>query len=591
MPDRLSIHAPILVNTIGHSAGAIIFGILLYLLFNDWRRNPGVKPVLPSVAAALALVWNLGSLVGLATGPKSGFFADFIIAASFSVLSFLPAVLLHISAAESKLLVMAGYVVSSIAAVLHFVDLFTGVARYHYAAILLITIGFGVLTAAVLIRRGRSGHLAGAMALFLFAISFAHFGSHLGAQNGSHAWSGEIALHHCGIPLALFVLLRDYRFLLLDTFIRFLVNACLAAAAVGVLVVFGTRFDPLREIGIEPFYAGLVFVGACVLLILFGSVRRRVQELVTRSLFLRANPDQVSLQLQQLGASANEEETFLLRSGELIAGFIGCDRFAWGSSEKAWMEIAFPVMFAQGDSRVLSLGARRGGRMFLSEDVAALERLLLEVSRQVDRLRAVEMQALVVKGELQALQAQINPHFLFNTLNTIYGVIPRTNALARSLILNLSEILRYALSKEQALIPVEDEVHTVRAYLEIEQARLGPRLHTEISVDERAAHVEIPAFSIQPLVENAVKFGAAAQPGNAYVKLTIDAEGDAVRVMVANSGGFPGASESRGNGLALNNVRRRLDICYGAAAHFRIEGDAENTQVRFEVPLPCVSAH
>ena len=160
MPDRLSIHAPTLVNTIGHAAGAIIFGILLYLLFNDWRRNPSGKPVLPTVAAALALLWNLGSMVGLATDPQSGFFADLIIASSFSVLSFLPAVLLHISAGESKLLVVSGYVASTGAAVLHFVDLFTGAARYHYAAILLITIGFGVLTSVVLIRELTAQHYA-----------------------------------------------------------------------------------------------------------------------------------------------------------------------------------------------------------------------------------------------------------------------------------------------------------------------------------------------------------------------------------------------------------------------------------------------
>jgi hypothetical protein len=595
MPDRLSIHAPTLVNTIGHAAGAIIFGILLYLLFNDWRRNPSGKPFLPSAAAALALLWNLGSMVGLATDPQSGFFADLIIAASFSVLSFLPAVLLHLSAAELKPLVVAGYVVSSVAAVLHFADLFTGAARYHYAAILLITIGFGLLTGVVLIWRGAAGrpHLAAAMGLFLFSISFAHFNSHLGAQHGGRAWSGEIALHHCGIPLALFVLLQDYRFLLLDTFIRFLVNACLAAGAVGLLVFFGTKFDPLREVTAEPFYAGLVFVGACVLLILFGWLRRRVQDFVTRALFLRANPEKAGLQIQELGVRGSDEEAFLAGAAKVIAGFIGCDRFEWGQASNAgagWVEIALPVHFAQGDSRVLRLGARRGGRMFLSEDVSALERLLLEVSRQIDRLRAAEMQALMVKGELQALQAQINPHFLFNTLNTIYGSIPRDNSLARNLILNLSEILRYSLSRERSLIPLEEELRTVQAYLDIEQARLGPRLRIEINVDQRASKVEIPAFSIQPLVENAVKYGAAARAGSGYVKLTVGFEEDTIQIAVANSGGFPGTTPSKGNGLALNNVRRRLDICYGAAAQFRIEGDAKNTVVRFDVPARQLTA-
>jgi two-component system sensor histidine kinase LytS len=371
------------------------------------------------------------------------------------------------------------------------------------------------------------------------------------------------------------------------------VNACLAAGAVGLLVFFGTKFDPLREVSAEPFYAGLVFVGACVLLILFGWLRRRVQEFVTRALFLRANPEKVALQIQELGARDTDEETFLSGTAKVIAGFIGCDRYELGESSNqgpSWIEIALPVHFAQGDSRVLRLGARRGGRMYLSEDVSALERLLLEVSRQIDRLRAAEMQALMVKGELQALQAQINPHFLFNTLNTIYGSIPRDNSLARNLILNLSEILRYSLSREQSLIPLDEELRTVQAYLDIEQARLGPRLRIDINVDQRASKVEIPAFSIQPLVENAVKYGAAAQAGAGYVKLTIGFDEDSIQIAVANSGGFPGSSASKGNGLALNNVRRRLDICYGVAARFRIEGDGQNTVVRFDVPARQLAA-
>ena len=97
MPDRLSIHEPVLVNTIGHCAGAVIFGILLYLFVVNWRRAREERSSLPALAAALAMLWNIGSLIALATGPGGGLVADIIVAASFSVLSLLPAVLLHIS--------------------------------------------------------------------------------------------------------------------------------------------------------------------------------------------------------------------------------------------------------------------------------------------------------------------------------------------------------------------------------------------------------------------------------------------------------------------------------------------------------------
>src|SRR5260370_13336204 len=212
MPDRLSLHAPVLVNTIGHCAGAIAFGILLYLLLLNWRRATEERSLLPSIAAGLAFLWNIGSLMGMAT-PVGDPTADVIIAASFSVLSLLPAVLLHISLqTRPRVLWMTGYAVSGIAVVLHFVDLITTAQRFHYAAILLVTIGFAVLTVISVVQEAFTGpsdgggkRLAAAMVLFLFAISFVHFES----AHDIKAWSGEAAMHHAGIPLAIFVLLQD----------------------------------------------------------------------------------------------------------------------------------------------------------------------------------------------------------------------------------------------------------------------------------------------------------------------------------------------------------------------------------------------
>ena len=281
MPDRLSLHAPLLVNAIGHCAGALAFGILLYLLLLDWRRATGDRSLLPAVAAGLALLWNVGSLIGMATPPTGDRIADIIIAASFSVLSLLPAVLLHISLrSRPSILWISGYAVSAVAVGLHIGDLVTGAPRFHYAAILLITIGFASLTAASVFQEALSGshdgsgkRLAGGMVLFLFAISFAHFSS----AHDIKAWSGEAALHHAGIPLALFVLLQDYRFLLLDAFIRFLVNVLLAALAVWATIAAEAKFGFMARAAHEPIYAGLIFTGACLTLSLFGYLRGRVQ--------------------------------------------------------------------------------------------------------------------------------------------------------------------------------------------------------------------------------------------------------------------------------------------------------------------------
>src|SRR5580700_4077435 len=128
MPDWLSIHEPVLVNTIGHCAG-------------DERSG------LPVVAAALAMLWNLGSLVALATGPRGSQIAGAIVALSFSVLSLLPAVLLHISLqSRRRALWIAGYVVSGAAVALHLADWLSHQSGLHYAALVVVTVGFSALT-------------------------------------------------------------------------------------------------------------------------------------------------------------------------------------------------------------------------------------------------------------------------------------------------------------------------------------------------------------------------------------------------------------------------------------------------------------
>jgi len=619
MPDRLSIHAPILVNTLGHCAGVIVFGILFYLLVLDWRRNRGERDVLPGVAALLALVWNAGSLIALATPSHGDGLADAIVALSFSVLSVLPAVLLHISLRSSpepagrNLLWMSGYVVSGVAVVLHLSDLITSAERFHYAAILLVTVGFGLLTTITVAREslagGRDGsgpRLAGAMVLFLFAISFVHFESVREMR-----WSGEAAFHHAGIPLALFVLLQDYRFLLLDAFVRFLVNAVFAALSMAVAYEVNARFALLARAERDPFHAGLVFVGACLALSLFVYLRGRLQRWLTRVVFLRTNTDRASTDLRELAVGIADEPAYLRAAGGCIADFLSVPRFELAApveermpevavtivdperwSVPAWAQAVAPLRFARGDSRLLLLGSRTGGRRYLSEDIEALDRLAAILCEQVERIRSSEMQNLVSQAELRALQAQINPHFFFNALNTLYGTIARENSAARRLVTNLADLFRYSFAADRVFIRLEEEMKMVRAYLEIEELRLGSKLDSQIDVDAELLGVEVPVLSIQPLVENAVKHGAAAQTRGGFVRLVIRREGESVIVEVSNSGAFAKSQrrDGMGTGMGLGNVRRRLALCYGEAAGLDVESGADSTTVRFRLPAVAGAA-
>ena len=233
---------------------------------------------------------------------------------------------------------------------------------------------------------------------------------------------------------------------------------------------------------------------------------------------------------------------------------------------------------------MLLLGSRRGGRRYLSEDLETLERLATIVSEQVERMRSSEMQALVLQAELRALQAQINPHFFFNVLNTLYGVIARENAAARRLVLNMAELFRYSFAVNPGLGRLSEEIRIVRAYLHIEELRLGPKLRTEFDIDESVLDTQVPVLSIQPLVENAVKHGVACSEGHGFVRLSIRPCGDSVCITISNSGVF--GADKGGNGIGMSNVRRRLALYYGSTSNLEVLSEDDATTVRFLLPLP-----
>ena len=243
-----------------------------------------------------------------------------------------------------------------------------------------------------------------------------------------------------------------------------------------------------------------------------------------------------------------------------------------------------PVRFGQDDVRLILLGRRHGGQRYFSEDLDTLRQAALEIAERIEAMRRQEMNRLVSQAELRALQSQINPHFLFNALNTLYGTIPREAAGARHMVINLAEIFRYFLQSDRTFVPLAQEMQIVRAYLEVEQLRLGERLRVEFQVDDAALDVPVPVLSVQPLVENAIKHGVAQSSGPGYVRVRIERRGDQLSIVVENSNDRPYASVT-GTGVGLQNVRRRLEICYGPGATLRLEPDAQKTIAEISIPL------
>ncbi len=616
MLTEASLRNPVLINTIGHTAGLLLFGFIITLFLRD-RRAHGVRQTkLSIIAAVLALGWNIGSLLALGVGEADSSFMAIVMAIAFSVLSLLPAVLLHI-ALQGQLpgITRAGYTVSAAAILLHVSELFVKDPAPHQAALLLIAAGFVVLTAlAFLYKRSmrRPSPVAGTewfslVCLLLFTSSFPHFGY----QHLRSPWAAEIAWHHIGIPVAIIVLLQDYRFLLLDTFIRFLVNSGLAAAYVAALLFLNQRFHLWKLIGSSAFVGGLALVGVCLSLILFAHMRNLLQRWIGQVIFRRQNLDERLRAISQLPSEAHSEDELLSMAAREMAAHLRTDRFAvvsdWGAAKQSeqpamlfaglphphlpeklfWAEAQIPLRFSSGEMKFLLTGARRGRQRYLSEDLEDMRRLGSAIVEQVERFRSEELKRLATQAELRALQAQINPHFLFNALNTLYGTIDRGSVEARRLVLNLSDIFRYFLGGDRSFISLAEELRIVKAYLEIETLRLGNRLETELDVGESALCTMIPILSIQPLVENAVKHGVAAQPNAGRVVVRAHEKDGVLRVTVEDTGrGFGGVGEFShgGAGVGLANVRRRLNLSYGPEWTLDVYSSETGSTVTFAIP-------
>ena len=216
--------------------------------------------------------------------------------------------------------------------------------------------------------------------------------------------------------------------------------------------------------------------------------------------------------------------------------------------------------------------------------------------RSVQRLRLKEQQAteLLAKAreqELAALKAQINPHFLFNTLNSISATLRQNPEQAREMIAKLSGMMRYALDgSAQDLVPLRDEVDFVRRYLALERHRFSDRLEAEVDVqaDDEALETPVPPMVLQPLVENALRHGIAPNEEGGSVRLQVQPTDDRLQVRVTDTGAGPDTEaplSSETEGVGLTNTSTRLEHTYGPdAALHTTENDPTGFTVWFTIP-------
>jgi len=207
----------------------------------------------------------------------------------------------------------------------------------------------------------------------------------------------------------------------------------------------------------------------------------------------------------------------------------------------------------------------------------------VEHSRVVEQ-REMNVKLLAREAELKALKAQLDPHFLFNSLNSISALCGSNPSSARTLTTLLAEYLRKSLRVGTAdSITLSEELELASSYLAIERIRFGPRLEFEQNIEENVRAYRVPPLLLQPLVENAVTHGVGHLLDGGVVQIAAARDGDRVRIRVENRCD-PDRPSSRGEGIGLSNTRRRIDAFYGEGA--RIEVDNEPERFRVELVLP-----
>jgi two-component system sensor histidine kinase AlgZ len=239
---------------------------------------------------------------------------------------------------------------------------------------------------------------------------------------------------------------------------------------------------------------------------------------------------------------------------------------AWGATA-VWGLALIPAFASLPDKlpAITPVVALLGILLYLL--AAAVHYVLIAVdAARAEEERRAEMERLAREAELAALKEQLNPHFLFNSLNSINALVTSNPQQARDMCILLAGFLRATLGLSgKATIPLGEELSLARSYLEIEKVRFGERLRVEEKVDADAARCGVPPLLLQPLVENAVKHGVAGSIEGGVVRLTAERGDGTVRIELSNPFD-PGAAPSPGAGLGLSNVRKRLAARWGDRA-------------------------
>ncbi|MCB0490571.1 MAG: histidine kinase, partial [Cyclobacteriaceae bacterium] len=203
--------------------------------------------------------------------------------------------------------------------------------------------------------------------------------------------------------------------------------------------------------------------------------------------------------------------------------------------------------------------------------------------------KSLKLEAYAREIELNNLKSQLNPHFIFNALNSIRALVDENPAKSKHAINQLSSILRNSLvTEKRELTRFQDELKVVKDYLGLESIRFEERLHTEFIIDPNSKEFLVPPLMIQTLVENGIKHGISRLTEGGLIQIKTSIENDRLQIQIRNSGKYINGVKRTSGGMGLENTKQRLRLIYGDAASFRILNENDSF-VLTEINIPHIN--
>jgi two-component system, LytTR family, sensor kinase len=623
-----ALNAASLVNLLGFTVGVMLYALLFVMTLRHRRsRERFSLDFLLFATAVLGFLWNVGELFVFVWRDFSAtHVSPFLIAVSYSALGFLPSVVVHSAwknsaGANVRWLTFAAYGLSIFASLLHFQSAIFSNESPSDLALRILTFGSLGLLIGLLIfafRQGVEKKAIWAAALLIFAASALH----LSSEAEESSWLIELVAHQSSLPLALAILLQDFRFAFADLFLkRALSLLLLASLAFGLYVYVAVPLLAWHETHDRNDVQAAVIVLALWMAtaLAYPQLHKFAVWLVDKIILRRANYEKLQTEIAHKIEKSGDIKSVLDEICDELSQALTAKEANW--TEIAESETTLPtVNFSAVRAEIfvptseppfyeIHLRDFAGGRNLLSDEIQTLEAVALLAARRIDNLRvsneryeqkiqAQEFSKLAAEAQLRALRAQINPHFLFNALTTIGYLIQTAPEKAFSTLMKLTQLLRGILRSNAEFSTLGEEIKLIENYLEIEKTRFEERLAVKIEVARDLQKMRVPALILQPLVENAIKHGIskAKSGGKVRISARLENENDAIFLKLTVSDSGAGVDEielaaTRENGLGLNNIEQRLRSYYGKKASLKIKsetGKGTTAEIKFPVKAQTI---